>query len=58
MVRIINVDLAEASDALAAIILAKRQRRERLESRIREILEGFPKTEDAPPTAKLETSKE
>ncbi|MGE5234175.1 MAG: guanylate kinase [Acidobacteriota bacterium] len=38
---IINDDAAQASEALAAIILDKRQRKERMEARVTEILEDF-----------------
>lgn len=38
---IINDDLTRASEALAAIILDKRHRRERMEGQIQHILEGF-----------------
>jgi len=39
---IINDDLARASEALAAIILDRRHRRERMEGQIQGILGGFP----------------
>ena len=38
----LNDDLARASEALAAIILDRRHRRERMEGRIKGILGGFP----------------
>ena len=46
---IINDDLARASEALAAIILDKRHRRERMEDRVQEILIDFPASGNGSP---------
>lgn len=47
---IINDDARRASEALAAIILEKRYRRERMQSRIQEILRDFQDRSHIPPT--------
>jgi guanylate kinase len=46
---IINEDARRASEVLAAIILEKRHRRERMQSRIQEILHDFQDRSTAPP---------
>jgi guanylate kinase len=46
---IINDDARRASEALAAIILEKRHRRERMQSRIQEILSDFQDRSHTPP---------
>jgi len=46
---IINDDARRASDALAAIILEKRHRRERMQARVQEILRDFQDRSDTPP---------
>ncbi|HEY2292238.1 MAG TPA: guanylate kinase [Thermoanaerobaculia bacterium] len=47
---IINDDARRASEALAAIILEKRYRRERMQSRVQEILRDFQDRSQTPPT--------
>ncbi|HEY4565248.1 MAG TPA: guanylate kinase [Thermoanaerobaculia bacterium] len=47
---IINDDARRASEALAAIILEKRYRRERIQSRVQEILRDFQDRSQNPPT--------
>ena len=47
---IINDDARRASEALAAIILEKRYRRERMQSRVQEILRDFQDRSQIPPT--------
>lgn len=47
---IINDDARRASEALAAIILEKRYRRERIQSRVQEILRDFQDRSQIPPT--------
>ena len=47
---IINDDARRASEALAAIILEKRYRRERMQSRVQEILRDFQDRSQNPPT--------
>jgi guanylate kinase len=47
---IINDDARRASEALAAIILEKRYRRERMQSRVQEILRDFQDRSQLPPT--------
>jgi len=46
---IINDDARRASEALAAIILEKRTRRERMQSRVQEILRDFQDRSNTPP---------
>jgi guanylate kinase len=46
---IINDDARRASDALAAIILEKRHRRERMQARVQEILRDFQDRSNTPP---------
>ncbi|HEX9943440.1 MAG TPA: guanylate kinase [Thermoanaerobaculia bacterium] len=47
---IINDDARRASEALAAIILEKRHRRERMQARVQEILRDFQDRDPTPPT--------
>jgi guanylate kinase len=47
---IVNQDARKASEALAAIILDKRHRRERMQARVQEILRDFQDRGSTPPT--------